>query len=61
MERGRGPGRTYLALSLTYEPPLGMLGRVADQTLLHCVAEAVSQRLLMALAGELTARVVDRS
>jgi hypothetical protein len=51
-----GPGRTYLALSLTYEPPLGLLGRVVDQALLHRVAEAVSQRLLLALAGELAAK-----
>jgi hypothetical protein len=51
-----GPGRTYLALSLTYEPPLGVLGRSVDQALLHRVAEAVCQRLLHAVAGELETR-----
>src|SRR5437660_4936479 len=41
-----GRDRTYLSLNLTYEPPLGLMGRLADRTLLHRVAETVVQRLL---------------
>jgi hypothetical protein len=52
-----GPGRTYLALSLTYDPPLGLVGRMVDQTLLHRVAETVAQRFLEAIGHELTVRV----
>jgi hypothetical protein len=51
-----GPGRTYLALSLTYDPPLGLVGRLVDQTLLHRVAETVVQRFLEAIGHELTVR-----
>lgn len=51
-----GRGRTYLSLGLTYEPPLGVVGRVADRALLHRVAETATQRLLQAVAHELTAR-----
>jgi hypothetical protein len=51
-----GPGRTYLALSLTYDPPLGLVGRMVDQTLLHRVAETVAQRFLEAIGHELTVR-----
>lgn len=51
-----GRGRTYLALSLTYEPPLGLVGRAVDRALLHRVAETVSQRFLEAIANELLVR-----
>jgi hypothetical protein len=51
-----GPGRTYLALSVTYDPPLGLVGRAADRALLHRVAETASQRFLQAVAAELEAR-----
>jgi len=51
-----GPGRTHLALSLTYEPPLGLVGRAVDRALLHRVAETVAQRFLQAVAGELSTR-----
>jgi hypothetical protein len=50
-----GPGRTHLALAARYEPPFGLLGRVADGALLHRIAELVVQRLLDAVAGRLTA------
>ena len=50
-----GPGRTHLALSGTYEPPLGIMGRALDRALLHRVAEAVAQRFLEAVARELEA------
>lgn len=51
-----GPGRTHLALTASYEPPLGVVGRAVDRTLLHRVAEAVAQRFLEAVARELVAR-----
>jgi hypothetical protein len=51
-----GPGRTYLALSLTYDPPLGLVGKAVDAALLHRVAETVVQRFLEAIANELLVR-----
>jgi hypothetical protein len=51
-----GPGRTYLALSAIYEPPLGLVGRAVDRTLLHRVAETAVQRFLVAVARELSTR-----
>ncbi len=51
-----GPGRTHLALTANYEPPLGVVGRAVDRALLHRVAEAVAQRFLEAAARELEAR-----
>jgi hypothetical protein len=52
-----GRGRTHLALSLTYDPPLGAVGRAVDRALLHRVAETVAQRFLQAVAQELSTRV----
>lgn len=51
-----GVGRTHLALTVSYEPPLGRVGRAVDRALLHRVAEAVAQRFLEAIARELTTR-----
>jgi hypothetical protein len=51
-----GPGRTHLALMAQYEPPFGLVGRAVDRALLHRVAEAVAQRFLEAVGGELAAR-----
>jgi hypothetical protein len=51
-----GPGRTHLALTATYEPPFGVVGRAVDRALLHRVAEAVAQRFLEAVGGKLEAR-----
>jgi hypothetical protein len=51
-----GPGRTYLALTATYDPPFGVVGRSADRALLHRVAETVAQRFLEGVAGELEVR-----
>jgi hypothetical protein len=50
-----GPGHTHLALTASYEPPFGVVGRAVDRALLHRVAEAVAQRFLEAVAGELGA------
>jgi hypothetical protein len=49
-----GDGRTHLALSAQYEPPFGLLGRLADRTLLHRVAEAVAQHFLREVAERLS-------
>lgn len=54
-----GPGRTYLALMARYEPPFGLVGRTVDRALLHRVAEAVAQRLLEAVSGELARLTAD--
>ena len=35
-----GSARTQLAFSANYEPPLGLIGRIADRALFHRVAEA---------------------
>jgi hypothetical protein len=51
-----GPGRTHLALTAIYEPPLDVLVRAADRVLLHRVAEAVAQHFLEGVARELVAR-----
>jgi hypothetical protein len=55
-----GTGRTYLAFSVQYEPPLGLVGRAVDRALLHRVAETVAQRFLQSVAHELRARA-DRA
>jgi hypothetical protein len=49
-----GAGRTQLALSAQYEPPFGLLGRAADRTLLHRVAEAVAHHFLQEVAERLS-------
>jgi hypothetical protein len=51
-----GQGRTYLALGVTYDPPLGLVGRTVDRALLHRVAETAVQRFLQAVARELADR-----
>jgi hypothetical protein len=51
-----GPGRTHLALTVQYDPPLGILGRSIDRALLHRVAEAVARHFLETVAQRLTAR-----
>jgi hypothetical protein len=51
-----GPGRTHLALTASYEPPLGAFGRSVDRALLHRVAEAVAQRFLESVSRELSPR-----
>jgi hypothetical protein len=48
-----GATRTQLALSATYEPPLGLIGRVADRAVLHRVAEVTVQDLLIRIGERL--------
>jgi hypothetical protein len=50
-----GAARTQLALSGRYQPPLGLVGRVLDRTLLHRVAEATVKDFLDRVAERLTA------
>ena len=46
-----GPELTQLALSASYEPPLGFIGKLADRALLHRVAE-VTVNDFLARIGE---------
>jgi len=50
-----GATRTQLAVSASYRPPLGLVGRAMDRALLHRVAEATIKDFLDGVAG----RVVD--
>ena len=47
-------GRTQLALSGSYDPPVNVLDRMVDRTLLHRVAETVAQHFLRGVAERLT-------
>jgi hypothetical protein len=48
-----GPERTQLAISATYLPPLGPLGKLVDKALLHRLAEATVKDFLDRLGGAL--------
>jgi hypothetical protein len=48
-----GPGRTQLALTARYQPPLGTVGRAVDRMLLHRVAEATVKDFLDRVAEAL--------
>ena len=50
-----GPTMTSLALDGTYEPPLGMVGRVADRVVLGRVAEATVRNWVDRLAEAVSA------
>jgi hypothetical protein len=41
-----GEGRTQLAISARYQPPLGVVGHALDRVLLHRVAEATLKDFL---------------
>jgi hypothetical protein len=41
-----GKANTQLGLSASYEPPLGLVGRIADRALLHRVAEVTIKDFL---------------
>jgi hypothetical protein len=41
-----GNARTQLGLSANYEPPLGLLGKIADRALFHRVAEVTVKDFL---------------
>lgn len=45
-----GTDNTQLGLSATYEPPLGLVGQIADRALLHRVAEVTVKDFLESVA-----------
>jgi len=49
-----GQGRTQLAVSARYRPPLGVVGRAVDRVLLHRVAEATLKDFLDRLGQAIT-------
>lgn len=54
----RGHHETELTLKGTYQPPLGTLGKLADRTLLHRVAEATVKDWMDRLAAALGAETL---
>lgn len=48
-----GGTRTQLGLSATYEPPLGLIGKIADRALFHRVAEVTVKDFLERIAERL--------
>lgn len=50
-----GPDRTQLSLTAQYDPPLGVLDRPVDRTLLHRLVESVAQRFVESAARRLMA------
>lgn len=47
------PNRTQLAISARYDPPLGMIGKMVDRSILHRVAEATIKDFLDRVADSL--------
>ena len=54
-----GPGATQLALSASYEPPLGRLGGLLDQALLHRLAEATVKDFLDRVGAAIERRALS--
>jgi hypothetical protein len=52
-----GTGRTQLAISARYRPPLGVVGQAIDRVLLHRVAEATVKDFLDRVGAAITAAV----
>ena len=48
-----GSARTLLGLSATYEPPLGLVGKIADRALFHRVAEVTVKDFLERIGARL--------
>ena len=48
-----GKTRTQVGLSASYEPPLGVLGKVADRALMHRIAEITIKDFLDRIADRL--------
>jgi hypothetical protein len=48
-----GNARTQLGLSANYEPPLGVLGKIADRALFHRVAELTVKDFLERIGSRL--------
>lgn len=56
-----GGGRTQLAISARYRPPLGAVGRAVDRVLLHRVAEATVKDFLDRVGAAIMAEVTGRA
>jgi hypothetical protein len=57
-----GPSRSQISASARYRPPLGLVGRAIDRTLLHRVAEATVKDFVDRVAEQLATLVlVDTS
>lgn len=54
-----GGGRTQLAISARYRPPLGAVGRAVDRVLLHRVAEATVKDFLDRVGAAIMAEVTS--
>jgi hypothetical protein len=54
-----GEGRTQLAISARYRPPLGAIGQSMDRILLHRVAEATVKDFLDRVGAAITSHVAD--
>jgi hypothetical protein len=52
-----GPVRTQLSISARYRPPLGLVGRAVDRTLLHRVAEATVRDFIEQVAERIRSSV----
>lgn len=50
-----GVATTQLGLSASYEPPLGLVGKIANRALLHRVAEITVKEFVEKIAARLTA------
>jgi hypothetical protein len=50
-----GAGATQLGISANYKPPLGLIGELADRTLLHRVAEVTVKDFMERVADRLKA------
>ena len=48
-----GSARTQLGLSASYEPPLGLVGKIADRALFHRVAEVTVKDFLERIGARL--------
>ena len=48
-----GSARTQLGLSANYEPPLGLMGKIADRALFHRVAEVTVKDFLERIGARL--------
>jgi hypothetical protein len=55
----QGGGRTQLAISARYRPPLGAVGRAVDRVLLHRVAEATVKDFLDRVGAAIMAEVTS--
>ncbi|HJQ78067.1 MAG TPA: hypothetical protein VJ948_12530 [Acidimicrobiia bacterium] len=55
-----GADRTTITLRGTYEPPLGVVGRLADRAILGRLAEATVRNWVDRLAGELNSQPQPR-